>query len=219
MLQPQQLVDLFLKTDPSSLLHKQSHRSLFGQWIDPIAGWLFEDEVELLIRITALGLSAGSGSEALIEVGSYCGRSTCAIASVIKALNATAKLYAIDPHQGHVGAQDLEVEITEPTLDMLKKNLQRAGLEDQVVVIHAHSWEVAWDRPVSFLFIDGLHDYENVARDFRQFEPWLMRGGFAAFHDYGGYYPGVTTFVDSLLHSGHYEKIDLAGSMLVITRI
>ncbi|MGD1096427.1 MAG: class I SAM-dependent methyltransferase [Bryobacteraceae bacterium] len=213
-----QMVDLFLKTDPSSLLH-QRFRALIWQCIDPIEGWLFEDEAELLMRTAALGLRAGSGSAALIEVGSYCGRSTCAIAGVVRALKPAAKLYAIDPHQGHVGAQDREVEVKKPTIERLEKNLQRAGLEDQVIVIQAHSWEVAWNKPVSFLFIDGLHDYDNVARDFRQFEPWLMRGGFAAFHDYGGYFPGVTTFVDELMRTGHYEKTALTGSMFVMERL
>ena len=213
-----QLVELFLKTDSSSLLHQQTW-ALIRQCIDPIEGWLFEDEAEVLVRAAALGLRAGRGSAALIEVGSYCGRSTCAIASVVKPLKPAAKLYSIDPHQGQVGAQDREVEVREPTLQKLEQNLQRAGLEDQVIVIQAHSWEVAWNQPVSFLFIDGLHDYDNVARDFRQFEPWLIRGGFAAFHDYGGYFPGVTTFVDELMRTGHYEKTALAGSMFVMERI
>jgi hypothetical protein len=207
-----------LKTDPSSLLYQRS-RALIWECIDPIEGWLFEEEAELLMRAAAFGLRAASGSTALIEVGSYCGRSTCAIASVIKARNPAAKLYAIDPHQGHVGAQDREIEVREPTLERLERNLQRTGMEDQVIVIQAHSWEVAWNKPVSFLFIDGLHDYDNVARDFRHFEPWLMRGGFAAFHDYGGYFCGVTTFVDELMRTGHYEKTALAGSMFVMERV
>lgn len=38
-------------------------------------------------------------------------------------------------------------------------------------------------RPVDFLFIDGDHSYEGVARDFELYAPLVTPGGLIAFHD------------------------------------
>jgi predicted O-methyltransferase YrrM len=38
-------------------------------------------------------------------------------------------------------------------------------------------------RHVDFLFIDGDHSYEGVARDFEMYAPLVAKGGVVAFHD------------------------------------
>ena len=184
-----------------------------------IEGWLAEDEADLLIAATALALTRISDAEAVVEVGSYCGRSTCVIGSVAKAVRPSAKVYAVDPHDGRVGALDQGIKTMAPTLDKLKCNLDATGLADQVEIIASPSWEVDWNKPTSLLFIDGLHDYANVARDFHHFEPSLVSGGYAVFHDYADYYPGVKTFVNELLGTGRYVKVHCASSMIVLQRI
>jgi len=237
-----QLLDLAKQIDPSSELFRRTReilapveeatgcsRTLLAdggllawpilQRMKPMEGWLNENEADLLIAATAMALTGASDAGALVEVGSYCGRSTCVIAGVVKALGATARVYAVDPHEGRVGAEGQEIEIKGSTLERLKKNLRDAKVTDQVTIIQSHSWEVVWNKPASLLFIDGLHDYQNVAGDFQHFESSLVVGGYAAFHDYGGRYPGVTAFVDELLSNGCYEKIHCAGSMLVMKRI
>jgi hypothetical protein len=184
-----------------------------------IEGWLAEDEADLLIAATSLALARFDASHALLEIGSYCGRSTFVIASVIKALHPETKLFAIDPHDGKVGALDQGIQHLQPTLEKLRNNLASAGLTNLVTVITARSWEVAWNKPASFLFIDGLHDYASVAQDFYHFEPWLVQGAFIAFHDYADYYPGVKTFVNELLRTGRYEMVHCTGSMMVVRKI
>lgn len=241
-LELQQLLDLMREIDPSSALFRRTRETLDGieqatrfsrkllsdsgllaspilKSIGSIEGWLSEEEADLLIAATALALTGVPDASAMVEVGSYCGRSTCAIAGAVKARCGAVRVYAIDPHQGQVGAVDVGVEIKAPTLERLKQNLRNAGVDDLVTIIQAHSWEVVWDTRASLLFIDGLHDYENVARDFQHFEPWLAVGGYAVFHDYDGRYPGVTAFVDELLRTGCYHKLDCAGSLFVMRRI
>ncbi len=80
-----------------------------------IEGWLAEDEADLLIAATALALTRISDAEAVVEVGSYCGRSTCVIGSVAKAVRPSAKVYAVDPHDGRVGALDQGIKTMAPT--------------------------------------------------------------------------------------------------------
>src|SRR5262249_8454235 len=38
-------------------------------------------------------------------------------------------------------------------------------------------------RPLDFLFVDGDHTYAVVSQDFRDYSPFVRRGGVAAFHD------------------------------------
>jgi hypothetical protein len=78
---------------------------------------------------------------------------------------------------------------------------------------------VTWDSPITLLFIDGLHDYTNVARDFYQFEQWVVTNGYIAFHDYADYYPGVVAFVDEIVNSGKYRKVRLEKSMMVVEKL
>ena len=81
------------------------------------------------------------------------------------------------------------------------------GLGDVVrECIRKCSFEVEWNQPICYLFIDGLHDYDNVARDFRHFEGWVTQGGCVVFHDYSDTCPGVTAFVDEVVAQGTSRK-------------
>jgi len=208
---------------PMSVADTRPETGLLLTWpifarMKQIEGWLAEDEADLLIAATALALTRLPQPHSLVEVGSYCGRSTVVIGSVVKALGPDARLYAIDPHDGKVGALDQGIVVTQPTLEKLKRNLAGAGLADLVSVLPTHSWEVAWAKPISLIFIDGLHDYANVARDFHHFEKWLTPGAYIAFHDYADYYPGVKVFVHELLKSGQYQRISCVGTLMVLRK-
>ncbi|HEY6305685.1 MAG TPA: class I SAM-dependent methyltransferase [Candidatus Angelobacter sp.] len=203
---------------------KQSQAGLLLVWpiltqMKNIEGWLGEDEADLLMAAATRVITKLPKSHAVVEVGSYCGRATFVLASVAKALRPETKIYAIDPHDGKVGALDQGIQSMPPSLEKLKKNLAGAGLTDSVVILPSHSWEVAWDKPIGLLFIDALHDYANVSRDFYHFEPWLAPGAYVAFHDYADYYPGVKTFVNEILATGQYEKVHCASSMMVMRKI
>ena len=78
---------------------------------------------------------------------------------------------------------------------LFRRNVEENTLTPFVEALVHRSFEVDWDKPIAFLFIDGLHDYGNVSRDFHHFVPWVMAGGYIAFHDYADYYPGVKMLV------------------------
>jgi hypothetical protein len=184
-----------------------------------IEGWLADEEADLLIAVTARALATHEQPQTIVEVGSYCGRSTVVFGSVVKTLSPEAKIYAIDPHDGKVGAIDQGITSGEPTLIRFNRNLEQADLTKYVEVIQKHSYEVTWDKPIQILFIDGLHDYTNVARDFFQFERWVVPGGYIAFHDYAEYYPGVKSFVNEILASGRYRQVHYVGSMMIVEKL
>jgi cephalosporin hydroxylase len=183
-----------------------------------IQGWLEEDEADLLIATAREALTELPSLHTVVEIGSYCGRSTVVLASVVKAMCAEAKVYAIDPHTGEVGAQDQGLYSTIPTRERFRQNIADAGLTEVVELIPQYSFEVPWELPICLILIDGLHDYTNVSRDFFHFEPWIVPGAYIAFHDYADYYPGVQLFVDELVNSGHYQKTHRSMSMIVVKR-
>jgi hypothetical protein len=185
-----------------------------------IEGWLEEAEADLLIAAVTRAVAAAPKSAAVVEIGSFCGRSTVVIGGALNAIDDAhgVKLYAIDPHDGIVGALDQGVKRMPPTLEKFQLNISNAGLNAIVENIPRRSFEVPWDRPISLLFIDGLHDYVNVARDFYHFEESIVPGGLVGFHDYADYYPGVKGFVDELLADRRYQKVHLALSLMLVRK-
>jgi hypothetical protein len=184
-----------------------------------IEGWLTPSEADLLISATQLALTDCPHVNALVEVGSYCGRATTVIASVVRAVRPTARLWAIDPHDGFVGAHDAGLERVAPTLETLHANLERTQLSPFVEIVRSRAHDVPWTEPVCLLLIDGLHDYPNVLKDFSQFEAHLSEGALVAFHDYAEYFPGVPAFVDELCASGRYQAVARARSLIVLRRL
>jgi predicted O-methyltransferase YrrM len=186
--------------------------------VERIEGYVSESEASLLMATTALALIERE-PHAVVEIGSYCGRSTVALGSVVKAVWPEARVYAIDPHQGEVTWLGGEVLLEPPTLVKFRRNLAEAGLTNIVETIQKRSFEVVLDRPIGMLFIDGLHDYLNVSRDFAHFEQWVVAGGYVVFDDYAAAFPGVIAFVDEILGSGRYREVLRARKMIVTQKL
>ncbi len=182
-----------------------------------IEGWLDDDEADLLIGATAHALANLPEADAVVEVGSYCGRGTVVLASVVKAVRATARVWSVDPHDGRLGTADHCIMVA-PSLDKLKANLAACDVSHIVEIVQASAGLVPWQKPIALLLIDGLHDYASVSRDFGHFEPWIAPGGYVAFHDYAGYFPGVVAVVDGLMASGDYRKVHAAKSMMILQK-
>ena len=185
----------------------------------PIQGWFHEDEARLLIDVVARADRELGGPWMVVEIGSYHGRSTVVLGGAVAALRPDARVYAIDPHEGELYAPGPGTEGTAvpPTADIFTANIATAGLLNTVHPIQLPSYEVAWDQPIGVLFIDGLHDYDNVSRDFRHFEPWILSGGYTAFHDYASF-AGVAHLVDEILREGQHHEVARIGTMIVVRR-
>ena len=185
-----------------------------------VEGWLRDEEAELLIVGTRRAVKEHA-VPTIVEIGSFCGKSTIVLASAARTANPNARVYAVDPHQGVVGAEDgLDaVAVVPHTFERFQRNITSAGLAEMIEPIRLHSYEVPWGSPIAFLFIDGLHGYSSVARDFFHFERHLLEGAFVAFHDCDDTYPGVRTFVEGLAGSGCYEEVNRAGSLVVLRKL
>jgi glycosyltransferase involved in cell wall biosynthesis len=188
--------------------------------ISGVEGWLRDEEAALLIQSARRALTE-LDVPAVVEVGSFCGKSTIALASAARSINPSARVYAIDPHLGEVGAEGSAdgIRVEPPTFDRFQQNVSEAGVAEVIDSIRQRSYDVRWRSPIAFLFIDGLHDYTSVARDFFHFEPHLPTGAYVAFHDCDDNYPGVRAFVAGLAASTRYEEVTRAASLVVLRKV
>ena len=182
--------------------------------VRPIQGWLEEDEAALLVLATARATRHREAD--MVEVGSYCGKATLAIALTLKELKHPARLYAVDQFNGTVSAPGGSVMHTPPTYDQFNANLRAAGVTKRVVPLRCRTAEMEWDRPISLLLVDGLHDAANVSADFHRFARWLVPGGLVAFHDCSDGFPSVVVFVKDLVNQAGFHRYAQAGSLAVL---
>jgi hypothetical protein len=184
-----------------------------------VEGWLDDAEADLMITATVKAASLPLDEIAIVEVGSYCGKSTVVLGMAVKQAGLRgAGVYAIDPHDGKVTGLDQSILQFEPTAEKFFHNLRAAGVADVVTPLVACANQVNWSKPIAFLFIDGFHDYENVSADFNHFAAWLPPGGLVGFHDCADYFPGVKRFVNELMSQGDFKLFDQAKSLVILEK-
>ncbi|WJV51479.1 class I SAM-dependent methyltransferase [Streptomyces flavofungini] len=129
----------------------------------------------------------------LLEVGTYCGRSTILLADAARA--AGVSVITVDHHRGSEEQQPgwdyhdpatVDPEIGRmDTLPTFRRTLHRAGLEDHVIAVVGRSPQVAavWNSPVALVFIDGGHTDEHANADYEGWAPHVAEGGLLVIHD------------------------------------
>jgi predicted O-methyltransferase YrrM len=155
--------------------------------IDPIGGWMSLTELLVLYRL----VKALPNDARILEIGSYRGRSTNAIGHAIKQ---SAKLvYCLDIWQDFdkqgILAQDAKQNSLPPgEFGVFRDFLQNTSwFSPQLIVQKASVKQVSDFLPQHYfdlIFIDGAHDYENVARDIETSIPCLKPDGIICGHDY-----------------------------------
>jgi predicted O-methyltransferase YrrM len=146
-----------------------------------IDGWLAEEQARALWALSA----ATPADSWIVEIGSHHGRSTVVLAL---AKPPQTRMLAIDPFD------DARWGGGEPAHEAISRNLAKAALEGDVEVFRGTSKEALRDRPVAtigLLFVDGAHDRRSVLTDIDGWEPRIVEGGIACFHDAFSA-PGVT---------------------------
>jgi predicted O-methyltransferase YrrM len=163
-----------------------------------VEGMVSDAEVEGLMQLA----SAVPADACIVEIGSYRGRSTSALA-----LGANgAPVYAIEPHESFEGIYGGQFGPADRRAFF--ENLLRVGLVEKVRLVNLSSEVVCqgWTRPVGLLWIDGDHTLEGVRRDFESWEPFLRPGGVVAFHDALDFDGGPAKLIEELCADGSYEK-------------
>ena len=129
----------------------------------------------------------------ILEIGSYCGKSTIYIATAAKKYSGC--VYSVDHHTGseenQVGWEYHDIELFDEETGRINsfpefmRNLRKANLLDTVVPIVSDSSLVSryWKIPLSMIFIDGGHTMEAAFNDFNNWKDKIIKGGILAIHD------------------------------------
>lgn len=178
-----------------------------GRWIFPgeIDGWLSSVE--------GVGLAKLAMGKRVLEIGSYCGRSTICMAQT------AATVVAVDPHDGRATTESRN------TLTAFLHNLAKYKATNVIVEkATAQDFAASYDgAKFDLIFVDGAHDEESVQADIEVATRLLADGGLIAFHDYrkspgehdGGWDAGVTMAVNKFLADGA-ELLDRYGTVAVV---
>jgi predicted O-methyltransferase YrrM len=149
--------------------------------VSPIDGWLGLDEAWALHE-AARNCLERTRAPVAVEIGSWKGRSTTAIATAF-ATGRRGVLFAVDPHAGT--ATHARAGVTD-TLAQLEHTISTVGVTDHVRVVRAPSAtaRTAFEpESVHLLFVDGSHRYDDVVHDTLAWQPQLAPGATVAFHD------------------------------------
>jgi predicted O-methyltransferase YrrM len=153
-------------------------------------GFMPPDE-GLALHDAAMSLPAGGGP--LLEVGSYCGKSSVYLGAAARERGTV--LFAVDHHRGseenQAGWEWHEPDLVDPavgrmdTLGHFRRTVYDAGLEDTVVAVVGDSPVIGrhWGTPLALVFIDGGHGTEPAHRDYETWAPWVVTDGLLVIHD------------------------------------
>jgi predicted O-methyltransferase YrrM len=158
-----------------------------------INGWLNAEEATWLAE-------QAQKAKLIAEVGSWCGRSTRAMAD-----NTNGLIYAVDTWKGTAADENFPKELYEGYfLDEFTRNLGDHLWNGTVTAFRMTSLEAAAKfaekgLKFDFIFLDGDHSYESIRNDILAWRPLMREGGVFAGHDYDSGYPGVVQAVRELI--------------------
>lgn len=193
-------------------------------------GYLTPEEGAALAALAFRGGRLGP----VVEIGSWCGRSTVYLASA--AASAGAVTFAVDHHRGseeqQPGWAHHDPSVVDPatgridTLPWLRATLARAGLEEAVVVVVGRSTAVAryWTGGAGVVFVDGGHSPAEAHGDYEAWAPHVVSGGYLAIHDVfpderDGGRPPFEVYQRALASEEFVERAELGhGSLRVLQR-
>ncbi|MET9252867.1 class I SAM-dependent methyltransferase [Streptomyces sp. NPDC003717] len=186
------------------------------------------------LALYAAAVEAGRLGLPLLEVGTYCGRSTLLLADAARAAGVTA--LTVDHHRGSEEQQpgwdyhdpdtvDPELGVMD-TLPLFRRTLHLAGLEEHVVALVGRSPQVAavWQTPLALVFVDGGHTDEAAGADYEGWAPHVADGGLLVIHDVfpepADEFTGQAPYRVYLraLASGAFTEVSATDSLRVLRR-
>ncbi len=164
-------------------------------WLRQVMGIAGQITAEEALKLAELARAVPAGA-VTVEIGSYRGRSSAALACGSRE-GTGHRVYAIDPHAEFIGPKG--GRYGPPDQAALYGYMTELGLGDLVAVVSLPSDQVArsWAEPnVGLLWIDGNHRYEAVWADATLWYPHVISKGIIAFHD--SEYPDVACVIEEV---------------------
>ncbi len=173
-------------------------------------GMIHPDECLLL-----MGLASQVREGVIVEIGSYRGRSTIALA-VGSSRGHAAPVYAIEPHENFTGVLGGRFGPEDKTA--FQRNIAHSTLSRLIHLISATSEAAAesWSLEIGLLWIDGDHRYQAVKKDFELWSPFLRADGQIAFDDSTVVGLGPHTLIKEILSAGSFTTVQTVGKITVL---
>ena len=154
-----------------------------------VKGFLSDKEAkklqELFLNVHHLG--------AVLEIGTYCGKSTLNFAHVAKKINGL--VFTVDHHTGseehQLGEEYHDEDLFDKrlnkfnTLPEFLKNIRSSNLGQFIIPVINKSSEASetFSEFISLLFIDGGHSTEAAFSDYNSWKDKICSGGLLVIHD------------------------------------
>ena len=154
-----------------------------------VKGFLSDKEAkklqELFLNVHHLG--------AVLEIGTYCGKSTLNFAHVAKKINGL--VFTVDHHTGseehQLGEEYHDEDLFDErlnkfnTLPEFLKNIRSSNLGQFIIPVINKSSEASetFSELISLLFIDGGHSTEAAFSDYNSWKDKICPGGLLVIHD------------------------------------
>jgi predicted O-methyltransferase YrrM len=126
------------------------------------------------------------------EIGCYAGESTIIFAEKFK------NVIAIDPFINDYDPNDVTCQFMYLTevYNTFKSNIFHYPNIKHIREISDEAHERIEDKSLDFVYIDGLHTYEQVLNDIKNYLPKIKDGGFIGGHDYSPNWQGVVNAIN-----------------------
>lgn len=194
-------------------------------------GFFPEQELNALVTMTKRAVTRRPGP--LLEIGSYCGKSTIALGWVAQQANTLC--VTVDHHRGSIEMKPpfpfADPTLYDPVLERMDSlstlvdtvELAQLGKSVALFVGSSQLANVALASQFSVVFIDGGHDPVSEWLDYDYFAKRVAPGGLLAIHDVferaeDGGRPPYEIMV-AALHSGDFELTGRQGSLVGLTRL
>lgn len=195
-------------------------------------GFMPTDEGDALYDAGLQAAAAVPGAP-LVEIGTYCGKSSIWLGSAAEA--AGTVLFTVDHHRGseenQAGWEHHDPDLVDPvvgkmdTLGVFRHTIADAALEESVIAVVGDSPVVAahWATPAALVFIDGGHGREPAHTDYEVWTPKVAPRGLLCIHDVfenpadGGRPPWE--IYQRALESGRFTDVRTVGSLRVLRRV
>lgn len=144
--------------------------------LSPINGWMGDDELQWLYRL-------GTHFDRIVEVGSWCGRSTHAILSGNSYRR--GRVWAVDHFQGSPSERD-DVHARAKTVSIKSEFLANVGHFKNLRLLDVPSKQAALEfdaDSIEVVFIDAGHDETSFREDIDAWMPKVKQGGILCGHD------------------------------------
>lgn len=197
------------------------------RWLEKTQGLVEVSEGEALAQIAKYM----PAHQAIVELGSHTGLSTCWLAAGSREGN-RAHIYAIDPWpEPRPGSQDDPWNLgADGVFERFKTNIAGTTQDvfnddyrDLVTALRTTSEKAAaiWTHEIALLFVDAIHEEWAIKQDWAAWQRHLAPGAWVCFHDYGGEsYPGVTLAIDEVVRpSREWHSTDFTAPSLWVGQV